>query len=154
MSKYILSKMTNSVSYRTYRLVGEVSAAQKTGPLPVPHPDAVIIRGGADRPTQRGGFGDASEDINGNVLWTPRGVVTKLSDEDYGRVKDHWLFKKHIDGGFLAVVDNDISHDHRKVKNIADDMEGQDRAAQLTKASVAQRIKVKVPTKELSQEWN
>lgn len=154
MSKYILSKMTNSVSYRTYRLVGEVNAAQKTGPLPVPHPNPVIIRGGADRPTQRGGFGDATEDINGNVLWTPRGVVTKLSDEDYERVKDHWLFKKHLEGGFLAIVDTDISTDHRKVKRIAEDMEGQDRAAQLTKETVAQRIKVKVPSKELSQDWN
>jgi hypothetical protein len=148
MTVYVLSKMTNAVSYRNYRMVGDVNGKQ--GPLPVPT-DTVIIRGGADRPSQRGGFGEASEDINGNVLWTPRGVVTKLTDDEYERVKEHWLFKKHMEGGYLAVVTSDVVDNHKKVTKIVEDMEGQDPSAQLTKSTVGQRIKVKTPSKELEQ---
>jgi hypothetical protein len=149
--KYILSKMTNSVSYRNYRYVGDRNATQNQSLLPIPA-DTVIIRGGADRPSQKGGIGNAETDLNGNLLWTPRGVVTTLSDEDYDRVKEHWLFKKHLEAGFLAVLDDDISHDHKKITRIADDMAGQDPGAQLTKDTIAQRIKVKTPTKELDAE--
>ncbi len=149
--KYILSKMTNSVSYRNYNYVGDRNATANQSLLPIPA-DTVLIRGGADRPTQKGGFGDAEQDINGNILWTPRGVVTKLTDEEYDRVSQHWLFKKHMEMGYLAVLDEDISSDHKRVTKIADDMEGQDPGAQLTKETIAQRIKVKVPTKELDVE--
>lgn len=148
MTVYVLSKMTNAVSYRNYRMVGDVNGKQ--GPLPVPT-DTVIIRGGADRPSQKGGFGESAEDINGNVLWTPRGVVTKLTDDEYERVKEHWLFKKHMEGGYLAVVGSDVVDNHKKVTKIVEDMEGQDPSAQLTKSTVGQRIKVKTPSKELEQ---
>ncbi len=146
--KYILSKMTNSVSYRNYKYVGDRNATQNQSLLPIPA-DTVIIRGGADRPTQKGGIGNAETDINGNLLWTPRGVVTTLTDDEYDRVKDHWLFQKHMKDGFLAVLDEDISTDHKKITRIADDMEGQDPGALLTKDTIAQRIKVKTPSKEL-----
>jgi hypothetical protein len=148
MTVYVLSKMTNGVSYRNYRLVGDANSKQ--GALPVPT-DTVIIRGGADRPSQKGGFGEAAEDFNGNVLWTPRGVVTKLTDEEYDRVKEHWLFKKHLAGGYLAIVDSNTADNHKKITRVVEDMEGQDPAAQLTKSTVAQRIKVKTPVKEIEQ---
>jgi hypothetical protein len=149
--KYILSKMTNSVSYRNYKYVGDRNATSNQSLLPIPS-DTVIIKGGADRPSQRGGFGDAETDMSGNILWTPRGVVTALSDEDYDRVKEHWLFKKHMDDGYLAILDEDISNNHKKVSRIAEDMAGQDPGAQLTKDTIAQKIKVKVANKELDTE--
>jgi hypothetical protein len=151
MTVYVLSKMTNSVSYRNYRYIGDKNATANQSLLPIPA-DTVIIKGGADRPTQKGGFGDAEQDLSGNILWTPRGVVTKLEDEEYDRVKDHWLFKKHLAAGYLAVLDEDISSDHKKVSRIAEDMPGQDPGALLTKDTIAQRIKVKTPTKELDAE--
>jgi hypothetical protein len=148
MTKYVLSTMTNSVSYRNYKYIGDAGATQNQSLLPIPA-DTVIIRGGANRPSQSSGFGEQEKDINGNVLWTPRGVVTTLTDEEYDRVKDHWLFKKHMAGGYLEVLDNDISSDHKKVARVAANMEGQDPGAQLTKDTIAQRIKVKTPDKEL-----
>jgi hypothetical protein len=148
MTVYVLSKMTNSVSYRNYRYVGDRNATSNQALLPVPT-DTVIIRGGADRPTMRGGVGEQSNDLSGNVLWTPRGVVTELTDEEYERVKEHWLFKKHMKNGYLAVLDEDISGNHKKIKRIAEDMEGQDPGAQLTKETLAQRIKVKTPSREV-----
>jgi hypothetical protein len=150
---YILSKMTNSVTYRTYRLVGD--AKQKAGPLPVPNGDEITIRGGADRPSQRIGFGEASNDINGNVIWTPRGVVTKITQDQYDRLKEQYLFKLHMDGGYLAVVDLSTSESHKKVARVAEDMEGENKDALLKKETIAQRIKVKTPGvgDGLSQEW-
>jgi hypothetical protein len=148
MTKYVLSTMTNSVSYRNYRYVGDRHATQNQALLPIPT-DTVIIRGGANRPSQKGGFGDQETDKSGNILWTPRGVVTVLTDEEYERVSQHWLFKKHMEGGYLVCLDEDISGNHKKVAKIAASMEGQDPGAQLTKETLAQRIKVKTPEKEL-----
>lgn len=148
---YILSKMANSVTYRTYTMRGDKS--QKAGLLPMPDPNPITIKGGAERPSQRGGFGDVAQDISGNVIWTPRGVVTTLSQEDYDRLKGHALFQKHMEGGYLAVVTSDVANNHKKVSRIAEDMEGQDRALLLKKETIAQRIKVNVPTfNEVSQE--
>lgn len=148
MTKYVLSKMTNAVSYRNYRYIGDRNATQNQSLLPVPT-DTVIIRGGANRPSQRGGFGEAAQDISGNVLWTPRGVVTTLTDEEYDRVKDHWLFKKHMANGMLAIVGEEVVGNHKKVARITEDMEGQDPGALLTKDTIAQKIKVKTPSEEL-----
>jgi hypothetical protein len=151
MTKYVLSTMTNSVSYRNYRFVGDRNATQNQALLPIPT-DTVVIRGGANRPSQKGGFGEQANDLNGNVLWTPRGVITVLTDEEYDRVKDHWLFQKHMAGGYLEVVNEDVHGNHKKVAKIAAAMEGQDPGAQLTKDTLAQRIKVKTPDKEISVE--
>lgn len=148
MTKYVLSTMTNSVSYRNYKYIGDRNATQNQSLLPVPA-DTVLIRGGANRPSLKGGFGETTNDLNGNVIWTPRGVVTVLEDEEYERVKDHWLFKKHLAGGYLEILDEDISGNHKKVAKIAAQMEGQDPGAQLTKDTLAQRIKVKTPDAEL-----
>jgi hypothetical protein len=143
--------MTNSVSYRNYKFIGDANSTQNQSLLPIPT-DTVIIRGGADRPSQKGGFGNAETDLNGNLLWTPRGVVTPLTDEEFEQVSKHWLFKQHLDAGYLAIVDEDISNNHKKVSRIAEDMAGQDPGAQLTKDTIAQRIKVKVANKELDTE--
>jgi hypothetical protein len=150
---YVLSTMTNAVTYRTYRFIGDPKNNQNQSLLPIPEPDPITIRGGANRPNQKGGFGDTSEDLNGNVLWTPRGVVTRLTQEQYDKVKEHWLFQKHLTGGFLVVLDKEP--DHKRVKRMVEDGEinKDDKAAQLTKDTVAQRIKVKTPTKESNQEW-
>lgn len=148
MTKYVLSTMTNSVSYRNYKYIGDRNATANQSLLPIPA-DTVLIRGGANRPSQKGGYGDQATDVSGNILWTPRGVVTPLSDEEYERVQKHWLFKRHMDKGFLVVLDEDISGNHKKVSKIAATMEGQDPGAQLTKDTVAQRIKVKTPDREL-----
>jgi hypothetical protein len=144
--------MANAVSYRTYTLRGDNNTSRNAVPLPVPDPNPVLIRGGADRPSGKSGFGVRADDLNGSPLWTAKGIVTPLSDEDYDRVKDHWLFKKHLEGGFLEVLGKDISSDHKAVAKVASGMNQEDPFKQLTKDTIGQRIKVKVPSKELSQE--
>lgn len=150
---YILSTMTNSMSYRTYRTIG-LENPEKGPRIVAPiNSETITIKGGANRPSQRLGFGEQHQDVNGNVLWTARGVVTSITEEQYEKLKGHWLFQKHVAKGLVEVVNRDISGDHKAVARIARDMTPADNQAQLTKETVAQRIKVKVPMKELAQEW-
>lgn len=149
---YIVSTMTNSVSYRTYRTIGEENP-QKGPRIVTPiNEETITIRGGANRPSQRLGYGEQSSDVNGNMLWTAKGVVTSITEAQYARLKDHWLFQKHKEKGFVEVLNRDIGTDHRAIAKVASGMEGVDNQAQLTKETVAQRIKVKTPEDSISQE--
>jgi hypothetical protein len=150
---FILSTMTNAVNYRVYRTIGENNPSK--GPrivAPVTAED-IIIRGGANRPSTKSGFGDRSEDINGNVLWHARGVITPIEEDQYERLKGHWLFQKHLEGKFVEVISGRDAASHDSVKKVAVQMNQQDPHAQLTKETVAQRIKVKTPAKDIAQEW-
>jgi hypothetical protein len=144
MTVHILSKMTDSVKYNTYNFIGNKSDNTKQNLLPISRNDGVLIRGGAGRPSQKIGFGDRAQDPNGNVLWTPAGVVTTITDQEYDRLKDHWLFKKHLENGVLEVVTSDVVDNHKKVKLIAEDMP-RDGAALLSSDVLAEKLKVKIP---------
>jgi hypothetical protein len=150
---YIVSTMTNSVSYRTYLTIGNPNPEKGPRIVTPINEKTITIKGGANRPSQKTGFGDQQTDINGNMLWTARGVVTSISEEDYERLKDHWLFKKHLLKGLVEVVNRNIEGNYAAVKAIVANMTPADNQALLTKETIAQRIKVKTPSKELAQEW-
>ncbi len=134
MTKYVLSTMTNAVSYAFFNDVGG---------LPVIR-DKVTIKGGAGLPSLTAGFGEVSKDDEGSPMWTPDGVVTPLSDERYDLVKDHPLFKKHIDKGVLKVINHDITGNHKEVQKQTRSMEKKDGFAQLNPATIGQHCKVKI----------
>lgn len=133
MSKFVLSTMTNSVNYRIYANVGDL-------PTPV---DSIIIHGGAGIPSMKSGFGEMAKDSEGMPIWTAEGMVTTLTDERYSVLKDHWLFKKHIDSGHIKVVDHDIRGNHKAIVRETKSMQARDGFAQLTKETLKQSIKVK-----------
>lgn len=153
MAKYIVSTMTNAVCYRVYRTIGEVNPSK--GPrivAPIMAED-IMIRGGANRPSQKSGFGESTQDVNGNVLWTAEGSVTSITDEQFGRLEKHWLFQKHLVAGKVAIIGKDISSDHNAVKKVVATMNKKDAHAQLTPKTAPDRIKVRTPEKSLAQEW-
>lgn len=141
MSIYILSTMTNSVSYAFFDRVGDLPVMRKK----------VTIQGGAGLPSIRSGFGEVTRDGEGSPMWTASGMITPISDEQYAALKDHVLFNKHIDGGFIKVLNQDISGNHKAVEKHVQTMNKRDEFAQLTKDTLKQRIKVKGPL-ELEQE--
>lgn len=146
--------MTNSMSYRFYRTIGLENPEKGPRIVAPVNEDTITIRGGANRPSQKLGFGDQHQDGNGNVLWTAKGVVTPITEEQYERLSGHWLFQKHLSNGRVEVVNRDVSSNHRAIARIVEDgMKASDNQSQLTKATVAQRIKVKVPMNEIAQEW-
>lgn len=155
MSVYILSTMTNSVCYRTYHFVGDAASQVKNGPgpLPVPDPCPILIRGGAGIPSLKSGIGEVSRDAEGKPLWTPRGVVTAITDEEYERLKTHWLFQEHMKANYVKVVESDISHNVKEIRRkVEQDMQPRDDFAQLSRDTLKQKIKVKTPDKTLSQD--
>jgi hypothetical protein len=139
--KYILSTMTNSISYNWYETIGDLPR-KKHG---------VLIHGGAGLPSIRSGFGDQTQDKEGMPIWTAKGIVTSITEEQYDRLKDHWLFKQHLEGGWVKVLNSDISGNHKAVKEIVRDMNQRDDFAQLTPETFKTKVKVKTPL-ELEQE--
>lgn len=133
MSVFVISTMTNSVSYRFYKNVGDLPVVQ----------DSITIRGGAGLPSLKSGFGEMGADGEGAPLWTAEGMVTPLSDARYDILKDHKLFKDHLEGGHVKVVNADLTGNHAQVKKEIRSMAPRDNFAQLTPATVGQKIKVK-----------
>jgi hypothetical protein len=135
MSKYVLSTMTNAVSYNVYETIADLPR-KKAG---------VLIHGGAHLPSVRSGFGEMQRDVEGTPIWTAAGVVTPVSDSQYDLLKDHPLFKKHLAGGYLKVVNHDITDNHKLVKREVTSMNRVDAHAQLTPDTFKQKVKMKTP---------
>lgn len=142
MTMYILSTMTNSVSYAFYQNVGN---------LPVMR-DKVTIKGGTGLPSLKSGFGEAGRDGEGTPIWTAEGVVTPIPDDRYEILKDHHLFKKHIEHGFLKVLSKDITDNHKAVKKEVETMVKRDGFAQLNAQTIKEHAKVKVSTEHIDND--
>lgn len=149
MSKYILSTMTSSVSYGFYKMVGE---ANKTtgGPLPEERRQKITIRGGAGLPSDRSGIGEMVTNGEGRPIWTAAGFVTPVSDEDYEELKEHPIFKKHVEANLVRVLNSEINNaNHTKIAKEARSMEQTTHLQQMNPSRLKQRVKV---TESLSQQ--
>lgn len=107
MSKqvYIYSTLTASTAYPSY--INPENGIPRAAPG-----KTVVIKGGAN--------------VADKHVVTPRGVVTILTEEQYNSIKDHRVFKKHVEGGFIKV-------ENRKAdpETVAADMTGRDQSAPL-----------------------
>lgn len=139
MTQYILSTMTNSVSYANWGKVGD---------LPVMK-NKVTIKGGTGLPSISSGFGEVTKDGEGSPLWTASGMITPISDEQYDLIKDHKLFKQHIEKGLIKVLKSDISGNHKAVQSATSNMIKRDGFAQLTPATIGEHTKVKISNREI-----
>jgi hypothetical protein len=122
MTVYVISTQTNSVSYCRYN---------KVGGLPILK-DKITIWGGAGLPSLKSGFGEMKQDEEGVPMWVADGIVTPVSDENYDILKEHWLFKKHLDCGLVKVIKHDIIGDHKAVSTHVKTMTKRDDYAQAT----------------------
>lgn len=139
MSKYVLSTMTANVAYHFYNMVGD---------LPVPDQKRKIrIFGGAGIPSETSGIGHLSRDDEGKPMWTPSGVISTISDEQYERLKEHPVFKKHFDAGYVKFVNGDISYSTKQVDKAVSGM-NRDGFQQLNKETIESRVKITVGRKE------
>ena len=142
MSKYILSTMVHDVAYTFYN-------QNKDYPAEV---GKVLLRGGASIPSETSGLGEMSRDLSGKPIWTAQGVVTTVSDSDYEKLKDHKVFKDHLAGGLVKVINHDITGSNREIEKHAMAM-GSDPFAQLTPSTLKQRVKVKTGTPETEDDF-
>lgn len=130
--KFILSTMTSAVSYAFFTHAGDLPVIRAK----------VTIKGGANLPSANSGNGEKGEDGEGFPIWTADGIVTPITDEQYDRLKDHQLFKKHLDKGLVKVLDKDISHNHKAIQSAVRDMTQRDDFAQLTPDTIKQHSRV------------
>lgn len=124
MTKYVLSTMTGGVNYAIY-------TDGPAGGLPIER-KSIRIHGGAGLPSSTKPFGEHSEDSQGNPMWTPSGTVTPISDDDFAELRDHYLFKIHMDNGFVKVIDHDIVGNHKAVEKEVRTLEAADNSTQMT----------------------
>lgn len=143
MSIYILSKMSHGVSYRFYK---DVSG------LPIVT-NVVTIHGGADLPSEKSGFGDMMTTEDGRPIWTADGVVTAIPDSAYEYLKDHTLFKKHVENNHLKIVNHDISQNYKEIKKLSSDMETDGRG-QLDKKKLQTKVKASTVKKADDEDVN
>jgi hypothetical protein len=150
MTVYVISTMTNSISYNLYDYRG-VESSQGAKILPVIKAKCVI-HGGAGLPSARSGFGDMSQSSDGNPLWTAAGVVTPVSDEKFEMLQGHWLFQKHLEAGRVKVIKSDIVGNHKEVKKQVSTMEKGDNFSQLNDKTIKSRVKASLASPELDND--
>lgn len=66
--------------------------------------------------------------VSNKHLWTPKGVVTKVTDAELEGLKKNKVFNKLVNTGYFKLAKIKWDADR-----IAKDMEGPDRASQITK---------------------
>lgn len=135
--KYILSTMSNSVSYTFYNdgPANGIPTVKKT----------ITVKGGANISSATSGFGELVKSQEGHNLWTPSGVITSLSDSDYDELMQHPIFKRHLDSGVVKPITGNVTGNHDMVRREANKME-KDNFAPMT-PEVAKKKHAKVKTK-------
>jgi len=103
-SFYVYSTLAQDTSYPIWTEGGDVKRVLKH----------IIIKGGTGVADKR--------------LFTPLGVVTKVSEEDARHLAGHRVFKIHQKNGFVQIRDEDIA----PLKAVTEGMQTKDESAQLT----------------------
>lgn len=135
MTKYVLSTATCS-----QRIVSYLPGNSQSGVNTIDR--SVRIKGGANAASSSSGFGDMTHTPEGQPLWTPRGVVTEVSDEDAAFLESHPTFIDGVKAGFFQMMDKGVGTNHDKVKKLATGMTERDLSAPLTSATLKSQVKV------------
>lgn len=107
---YVYSTLASDVAYTNHTAGG--------GDMPIELPP-VVIKGGAGVMNER--------------IVTPRGVATKITEEQLAYLRENEVFKLHEENGFVLVSDYYDDPD-----NVAADMTGRDPSAPLVPQDNAQ----------------
>lgn len=117
---YVYSTLTNDQRYRNYAQGGKNDMPRPIG--------EVFIAGGTGVAT------------NDNRMWTPRGVVTEITEEDRAILENNSDFKLHRENGFVEI--SEVLVDPEKA---AADMTGRDESAPLVPQDLPEDMQPKIP---------
>ncbi|QDH45953.1 hypothetical protein Pa193_043 [Pseudomonas virus Pa193] len=143
MTVYIVSAMTQSVSYNAY---------DTSDPSNPRLQRKILIRGRAGIASETSGFGDMISDAAGRPIWTPQGDCTAVSDSDFELLQANKIFMRHMDKGYLRVVKTDITSDHQRISKETRTME-RDGFQPLDADRLQQKIKVTTASASQEQEF-
>lgn len=113
---YITSTMSAGVKYAVY--------GKSAGGLPVVLKE-IEVKGGAN--------------VANKVLYTPSGIVTKVSDDELAALESNPVFKMHVKAGYLKI--SKLSGENTK------NLEAKDSSAQLTPETFTKKGKKAPKTK-------
>jgi hypothetical protein len=134
MSQYVLSTATCTQHFPEY--------APNAGHSGINTAIRVVsIKGGANSASSVSGFGDLTHTAEGQPLWTPRGVVTEITDEEAEFLLKCPQFIVGQKAGFYQIMSKGASN-HNTVKKLAQDMTARDRSAPLTVETLKSQVKV------------
>ena len=139
MTVYIVSSMTQSVSYNAY---------DTSDPSNPRLQRKILIRGRAGIASETSGFGDMISDEAGRPIWTPQGDCTAVSDSDFELLQANKIFMRHMEKGYLRVVKTDITSDHQRISK-----ETRDGFQPLDATRLQQKIKVTTASASQEQEF-
>lgn len=104
---------------------------------------SVTIRGGANAPSSKSGFGEMSNLESGQPIWTPSGISTKITEEEKKLLLSNDTFLTGVKAGFYQILEDNPGDSHAKVKKIVDEsMTARDNSAPMTKETAKTQIKV------------
>lgn len=90
----------------------------------------------AEKITIKGGANVADK----RTILTPRGVSTEVTDEQVEMLKKHPIFREHLKGGYVTIVETKYREEAEKV---VDDMAKKDGSAPKTPADYKKKPKIK-----------
>ena len=103
----------------------------------------VLIKGGANTASGKSGWGDISETSEGKPLWTPSGVVTKVTEEQVKFLESQPTFQRAVAKGYYKVLADNPGDSHAQVKKVVEaELTGRDSSAPMTPESAQTQIKV------------
>lgn len=147
--KFVLSTMTMGVNYCFYQDMPRAADGKGNGmQMPVIR-HKIHIAGGAGLPSGSSGFGNMGKDEAGQPLWTPSGIVTSITDEQYEQLQKHSLFMAHVAAGWLRVVDKDLRNNHGLVEKEVRTMAQKDGFSQIGPGDKRLTAKAKAKTETL-----
>lgn len=135
MAKFVLSTATCSQRFVLFRKGenGSMNVEER----------AVLVKGGANSPSMTSGFGELTNTDQGQPLWTPRGVVTSITDEEADLLAEHEGFQAAVKRGFYQIVDESFGDSHQKVAAaVSSDMTPADGSAPLNPTTLKGAVTV------------
>jgi hypothetical protein len=120
---FILSSLTNDTKYCFWEKKAENLVVVKK---------EILIKGGANVADKK-------------TLVTPNGASTEVSDEELALLKENPSFKRHLERGFVKIVETDNKY---KAKEESEKLDKKDGSAQLTPEVYKKRGKKAPATKK------
>lgn len=120
---FILSSLTNDTKYCFWEKKAENLVVVKK---------EILIKGGANVADKK-------------TLVTPNGASTEVSDEELALLKENPSFKRHLERGFVRIVETDNKY---KAKEESEKLDKKDGSAQLTPEVYKKRGKKAPATKK------
>lgn len=119
---FIASTLTNANVYNIY------APADKNDMSARSVLKSIHVKGGANL-TNTHNYGHSSLTADGLPIWTPSGNVTRVTDEELALLKEHPVFKQHLEQGYVKILAKAPSDSGDTLDKVTSEMTSRDNSA-------------------------